>query len=145
MKPAKYEKTDLEELASKQTHLSEKQQQDLLSLWRQHKKLFDGTLGEYLGDKLHIDLMPNAKLVYSRAYPVTRNKAPLLKDKLYRMCEMGVLEPAQDSEWGSPTFEKLKKNGEIQVVSNLIELNKVIKRKHYPLPIIQDLIRKRHG
>ena len=37
MKPAKYEKTYLEELASKQTHLSDEQQKDLLKLWRKHK------------------------------------------------------------------------------------------------------------
>ena len=93
---------------------------------------------------MHINLMPNAKPVYSHAYPITRDKASLFKDEIDRMCEMGVLEPTQDSGWGSPTFGTPKKNGEIQMVLNLIELNKVIKRKHYPLPIIQDLIRKRH-
>ena len=34
MTPAKYEKTNPEELAVKQTHLTNKQQNNLLRLWR---------------------------------------------------------------------------------------------------------------
>ncbi|EJK66847.1 hypothetical protein THAOC_12187, partial [Thalassiosira oceanica] len=66
-------------------------------LWQRHEKLFDGTLGKYTGDKMHIDLLPDAKPHYSRPYPVTRDKGKLLKDELDRMEKIGVIERTGES------------------------------------------------
>ena len=145
MMPAKYEKADLEKFAKEQTHLSPKQQDDLLQLWKKHKKLFDGTLGKYTGEKMHIDIIPGAKPIHTRPYPVTRDKAKLLKDELDRMVSMGVIEETGDSEWGSAAFGTPKKDGTIRVVADLRALNKVIRPRRYPMPIVLDLLRKRLG
>ena len=145
MMPAKYDKADLEKFAAEQTHLTQAQQRDLLELWRKHEKLFDGTLGKYTGEKMHIDLMPNAKPYYSRPYPVTRDKAPLLKNELDRMEKLGVIERTDDSEWGAGAFGTPKKDGTIRVVADLRALNKVIKPRKYPVPKVIDMLRKRLG
>ena len=145
MMPAKYEKADLEKFAKEQTHLSPSQQDDLLKLWKKHEKLFDGTLGKYTGEKMHIDIEPGAKPHHARPYPVTRDKAKLLKDELDRMESMGVIEPTGDSEWGSGAFGTPKKDGTIRVVADLRALNKVIRPRRYPMPIVLDLLRKRLG
>ena len=61
------------------------------------------------------------------------------------MVSMGVIEETGDSEWGSAAFGTPKKDGTIRVVADLRALNKVIRPRQYPMPIVLDLLRKRLG
>jgi tRNA uridine 5-carbamoylmethylation protein Kti12 len=67
------------------------------------------------------------------------------KRDLDHLVKIGVLIPAQESEWASPGFIIPKKDGRMCWISDLRQLNKVIKRKQYPLPIISDILRKHSG
>ena len=56
---AKYDKTDVNEVAQKQTHLTQSQRDDLSNLFKGFGKLFSGKIGLYPHQKLHLDLVEN--------------------------------------------------------------------------------------
>ena len=55
---------------------------------------------------------------------------------------MGVLEPQGLSRWASPSFIVPKKDSAVRWISDLRELNKVVIRNQYPLPIICGVLKK---
>ena len=142
---AKYGEVSTDDVADQLTHLTADQRNDLKILFRDFTKLFNGTLGVYPHRKFHIDLIPGAKPKHSRPYAIPRIHLAAFKKELDRLVEIKVLSPTGASEWGSPTFITPKKDNTVRWVSDLRELNKVVLRKQYPLPIITDVLRKRIG
>jgi hypothetical protein len=112
---------------------------------QENNKMFDGTLRVYPHKKVHIDIDPNAKPVHSRPYPVPQIHLKTFKKELDHLVEIGVLAAQQESEWVSPSFITGKKYGRVRWISDLRQLNKVIRRKQYPLPIITDILCKCSG
>jgi hypothetical protein len=82
---------------------------------------------------------------HARPYPVPVIHVETLKKELINLCEIGVLRPQVASKWSSPTFITPKKDGRIHWVTDLRELDKVVRRQQYPLPFIQDILRKCTG
>ncbi len=96
----------------------------------------------YPQKKFHINLVPGARPKHSRPYAIPCIHLAAFKKELDRLVRLGVLSPQVASEWGSPTFVTPKKDNTVCWVSNLRELNKVVLRKQYPLPIINDILCK---
>eukprot|EP00804_Cyclotella_cryptica_P003487 CCRYP_002122-RA/>CCRYP_002122-RA protein AED:0.43 eAED:0.43 QI:0/-1/0/1/-1/1/1/0/143 len=118
---AKYEWTDVAEVVDKQTNLN------ALQVLQDNSKMFEGTLGLYPHCKVHIELGPDAKPVHTQTYPVLHIHMSTFKQELDHLVELGVLIPAQESEWASPTFIIPKKDGRVHWISDLCQLNKAIK------------------
>ncbi len=126
-------------------HLQKKQEQDLKVLLKDVIKLFNRTLGVYLHKKFHINLVPGAQPKHSRPCGIPCNHLAAFKKELDRSVQLGVLSLQGASKWGSPTFVTPKKDNTVCWVSNLWELNKVVLRKQYPLPIINDILCRQTG
>jgi hypothetical protein len=127
------------------TFLNTQQKSDIRQVLNKHTQLFDGTLGVYPHRTFCIDLVPGATPKHSRPYPIPVIYLQAFKKGLLHLVEIGVLSPQGASEWASPTFITYKKDGRVHWVSVLRELNKVARRKQYPLPIIGDILRRRNG
>jgi hypothetical protein len=142
---AKYEKVLVDDVIDQPDHLYTQQKNDLKRVLNEHTKLFDGTLGVYPHRKFHIELVPGAVPKHFRpdAIPVVHLEA--FKKELIHLVKIGVLSPQGAREWASQAFITPKKGGRVHWVSNLRELNKVVKRKQYPLPIIVDILRRCKG
>ncbi len=67
------------------------------------------------------------------------------KKELNHLIRIGVLAAQQESEWALPSFIIPKKDGRVRWISNLRQLNKVIRCNQYPLLIITDILGKRSG
>jgi hypothetical protein len=107
--------------------------------------LFDGTLGKWTGEPYHIELKPSAIPYHARPYPVPRIHEQTLRKEVDRLCRLGVLTRINHPEWGAPTFIIPKKDSSVRFISDFRELNKCIKRKPYPIPLIQDILLKLEG
>ncbi len=133
---AKYGKVENDKVNNQLDHLTLEQKEDLRKVLKEHTKLFDGTLGVYPQRKFQIDLVPGAIGKHARPYTVPVIYLNAFKKELIHSVEIGVLSPQGASEWASPTFITLQIDGRVCWVSDLWELNKIVKRKQYPLPII---------
>ncbi len=141
----KYEKVLVDDVIDQLDHLNAQQKNDLKQVLNEHTKLFDGTLRVYPHKKFHIDVMPGAVPKHFRPYAIPVNHLEAFKKELIHLVKIGVSSPQGASEWASPTSITPKKDGRVHSVSDLKELNKVVKRKQYLLPIIGDILRRRKG
>ena len=142
---SKYEAIDVSRVVSEQVGLDTMQKAALFSLLDKYKVLFNGELGDWDSKPVSIELQPNAKPFHSRAYPVPQVHEAAMRREVERLVMIGVLEEANDSEWGAPTFIIPKKDGRIRFISDFRKLNQYLKRKPFPIPKIQDMLLKLNG
>ena len=143
---AKYEKADLPSVVNENCpHLSVSQKKDLLELLNEFETLFDGTLGDWDTEPIHLRLKPGATPFHGRPFPIPRIHLETLKKEVRRLEEIGVLKRQPDSEWASPTFIIPKKNKTVRFISDFREVNKRIVRTPYPIPKISTVLQEMEG
>ena len=118
---AKYEKADLEKIMSDEcSHLDDAEKEALLSLLQRYETLFDGTLGDFKTEPVHLELKKGEETpVHSRPYPVPHVHEATLKKEVERLVSLGVLKQESNSEWASPTFIIAKKTRHCESIDRL--------------------------
>jgi Retroviral aspartyl protease./Reverse transcriptase (RNA-dependent DNA polymerase). len=145
IKHSEYKSIKPQEVIDLQKHLNQSQKQQLLTIFTNHSILFSGRLGRYPYQKIHLDTHEDIKPFHAKPYAVPYIHQQVFKDKLQWLCAIGVLERCGRTEWAAGTFIIPKKDGRVRWVSDFRMLNKALRRKIYPLPRIQDILRRRKG
>ncbi|KAK3714128.1 hypothetical protein QZH41_002780 [Actinostola sp. cb2023] len=105
----------------------------------QYKDVFTGE-GK-LQEELHLEVDRNVPLVKLpvRKIPVAL-KEPV-KDEIDRLVKMGILTKVEvPTDWISAMVATKKRNGKIRLCIDPKPLNQALKRNHYPLPVIDDIL-----
>ena len=142
---SKYDQIETDAVASEQSHLSKRQQQQLADVLRPFTRLFSGKLGRFPTYKVKLEPIEGTKPTHCRPYPVPKSQEIVFKHELARLCEIGVLSRCGASQWLSPTFIIPKKDGRVRWISDFRALNRVLKRKVYNLPKIQEILTRCSG
>ena len=90
--------------------------------------------------KCHIDTGDNACPVHKQAYPVPQCHLDVVKCELDHLRHVVVFPSQGTSEWGLLTLIIPQKDDHVHWISGRHKLNKVIKCKVNPLPIIQYIL-----
>lgn len=148
--PVNYVKANLPEIAWNCKDLTSEEQAQLLVVLEKHAALFQGRRGEWKGNPVNIEVIEGSTPVWAKPYPVPLKNREVFKDEVYRQCDIGALrelsaEEIEKREWASPCFGVPKKNGSIRLVMDFRQINKVLKRKEYPLPTIDELFQDVKG
>ena len=94
---------------------------------------------------MDLELIPGAKPVHAKPYPVPRTQREVFQKELTRLVKLGVLTRVGGTEWASPSFIIPRKDKTVRWVSGFQELNKLICRKIFPIPLIQEILNKQSG
>ena len=109
-----------------------------------YKDVF-GELGCLIGDH-HINIDRNATPVIHppRKIPISLMKK--LKAELERMCKLDVIEKIDEpTDWVSSMVIVEKGNGQLRICLDPRDLNSAIKRHHYPMPTVDEVLSKLGG
>lgn len=96
---ANYDTPDLEAEVAKMMHLPAIQHTLLLTLLsKKNEDLFDGHLGDWVGDPVEIPLKEGSKPYHARAFPIPNIHEQTFKKDLDRLVSIGVLRKVNRSE-----------------------------------------------
>ena len=123
MLDAKYEKVEIPTLVKFQTHITETQRAKLQLILEKYPTLFDGQLGHYPHQQIHLEVEEGAVPKYSKPYPVPKMHEPLFKQELQHLMSIGVLRSCGMTEWALLTFIVPKKDGRVRWVLDFRALN----------------------
>ena len=102
--------------------------------------VFKDELGSLPGT-VHLNTDPNVTphVAGSRRIPIAIK--PKVKQELKNMVQQGIIEPVNEpTNWVSSLALVIKRNGKLRICIDPRPLNKALKREHFQLPILDDIL-----
>lgn len=131
---------DIEE--GKMLELAEKagdQGDRLLEVFREFPELFCARPG-MVSETEHRIETGDAAPIYRHPYPLSRDKADVVRRQVREMLDSGVIE-SSNSPWAAPVVLVPKKDGSSRFCVDYRLLNNVTREDRYPLPLIPVVLR----
>ena len=138
---AKYKKTGLQETANSLKHLTSDEQELVLEFLKKYEVAFQGTRGNWNGKPIELELNEGAKPFYDKPFRILQAYKTLVKREVERLESIGLLTRVSGSEWAAPSFVIPKKDKTIRFLTDFRGLNRCLKRKPHPLPLIQEILK----
>ncbi|GKD10933.1 hypothetical protein Tco_1190618, partial [Tanacetum coccineum] len=88
--------------------------------------------------EFQIDLMSGAAPISRAPYRLAPSEVKELSEQLQELSDKGFIRPSS-SPWGAPVLFVKKKDGSFWMCVDYRELNKLMVKNRYPLPMIDDL------
>jgi len=126
---------------NKQTHLTPDEHQQLGNVLFEFQDLFQGRKGEFQGDLIELELLPNSTPFYAKPFSIPKAYQQVMRTEIDRLESLGILTKVPSAEWAAPTFIIPKKNNTVRIITNFRGLNKCLKQKPYPMPKIPDMFK----
>ena len=102
--------------------------------------MFSKKIGTLPGTQ-RLNVKPTAIPVVMPNRRVPISVRPALKAELERLCKLEVIQPVSEpTPWVSQIVLAKKRNGDLRICIDPKELNKVLLREHYTLPILEDAL-----
>ena len=121
-------------VANNTTQLNAEEITQPLRLLKYFEDLFGGTLGDWDTVPVDLELNSGSKPFNSKYYPFPRINKETFHKELKFLVKIGVLTPAQQSQYGTPVFIIPNKEGTVRFITDYRRLNQQLVRKPYPSP-----------
>ncbi len=109
--------------------------------WEQYPEVFDGGTGRLPGGTVHITLDDSAVPAILPPRRVPEALKPAVKAELCRLEETGMIQRVDEpTDWVSQMAVAEKKSGQVRICIDPRTLNMALKREHYSLPVLDDIL-----
>ena len=101
---------------------------------------FKDTPGTLPGTKVHLTTVEGASPVIRSARTLPESRKDVVKAELQRLVDTGMIVPVDEpTDWVSQMSVAEKKSG-VRICIDPRPLNKALKREHYKLPVLEDIL-----
>lgn len=108
--------------------------------------VFKSELGTYNEKPIHLDIKEGARPVFFKPRPIPLAWKGKVESQIEHLTNIGMLEPVDNSDWGTPLVPVLKPSGDIRICGDYkVTLNKHLMDYKYPLPRIDEIFASLQG
>lgn len=103
-------------------------------------------MGTYNGTKVHLEVNADARPIFCKPRPIPFAWKDKVEAQLNNLVQIGMLEPVENSDWGTPLVPILKPSGDIRICGDYkVTINKHLIDYKYPLPRIEEIFATLQG